>query len=180
MTTGPDGAIWFTEGATGKIGRLRLDCPGPGGGGGGGGVVIDTPRFVRGPGVHSDAFPGGAGTTPTSARVRRVAPKGSALSYSLSERAMVSISDRATPAGRRVRRTCRAPTRSNRRNRRCTRHVTVGTLRRRGLQGANRVVFTGRIGRRALSPGSYRATATATDAAGNVSDPSIAAFTIVR
>ncbi len=77
-------------------------------------------------------------------------------------------------------RTCRAPTRSNRRKRRCTRYVTVGTLKRRGLQGVNRVVFTGRIGRRALKPGSYRATATAKDAAGNVSRPSVAAFTIAR
>ena len=58
--------------------------------------------------------------------------------------------------------------------------VTVGTLKRRGLQGVNRVVFTGRIGRRALRPGSYRAIATAKDAAGNASAPSAASFTIAR
>ena len=46
------------------------------------------------------------------------------------------------------------------------------------LQGANKVVFTGRIGRRALAPSSYRATVTAKDAAGNVSKPSTASFTI--
>jgi hypothetical protein len=57
--------------------------------------------------------------------------------------------------------------------------VTVGTLKRRARQGANKVAFTGRIGRKALKPSSYRATTTAKDAAGNVSKPSIASFTIV-
>ena len=107
-------------------------------------------------------------------------PRGSSLTYSLSEPAAVTIVIARPRSGRKVGRTCRAPTRSNRRRRRCTRYVTVGTLRRRGLQGVNRVVFTGRIGRKALRPGSYRAIATAKDAAGNASAPSAASFTIAR
>jgi streptogramin lyase len=180
ITAGPDGAMWFTESATGKIGRLQLD-PSLGGGGGGGGVSDRfAPRFVRGAAFSPKRFRVAAGATPTSALVRRVTPKGSALRYSLSEPSTVTIVIAQSRSGRRVGKTCRAPSRSNRRGRRCVRYVKVGTLKRRGLQGANKVKFTGRIGRKALKPGSYRATATAKDAAGNVSKPSVATFTIAR
>lgn len=57
---------------------------------------------------------------------------------------------------------------------------TVGTLRRSGIEGANRVRFTGRVGRRALRAGRYRAVLIATDVAGNRSAPSRARFRIVR
>jgi hypothetical protein len=58
--------------------------------------------------------------------------------------------------------------------------VTVATLTRRGIQGPNLVSFSGRIRHKALRPGAYRASVTAKDAAGNVSDASSAAFVIVR
>jgi streptogramin lyase len=181
ITGGPDAAMWFTESATGKIGRLQLDpsqLAGGGGGGGGGAADHFAPRFLRGAAFKPKRFRVAAGPTPTSALVRRVTPKGSSLRYSLSEPSTVTIVIAQPRSGRRVGRTCRAPTRSNRRRPRCTRYVRVGKLKRRGLQGANTVKFTGRIGRKALKPGSYRATATAKDAAGNVSRPSVASFTI--
>jgi hypothetical protein len=81
--------------------------------------------------------------------------------------------------GRRVRGACRAVTRANRGRPRCTRYVTAGTLRRSGKTAANQVAFSGRIGRRKLSPGTYRATAAAKDPAGNASAPSRTGFTIV-
>jgi hypothetical protein len=56
----------------------------------------------------------------------------------------------------------------------------VGTLRRSGISGPNRIRFTGRIGRRALRPAPHRAVLTATDAAGNRSAPKVARFRIVR
>jgi hypothetical protein len=175
VTTGPDGAIWFTDCIRGRIGRVQLDSSLGGGGGG----VADrfAPRFVRRAAFNPKLFRLAAEATPTSAR-RRVVPKGSVLSYSLSEPASVTIVIALPAAGRKVGKTCKAPTRSNRRRQRCTRYLTVGTLKRRGLQGANRVVFTGRIGRKALRAGAYRVTATAKDAAGNVSKPSTASFTI--
>ena len=55
-----------------------------------------------------------------------------------------------------------------------------GTLKRMGTQGQNSVRFTGRIGRRALRAGRYRAVIRATDAAGNRSAPSLTRFRIVR
>jgi hypothetical protein len=108
------------------------------------------------------------------------APKGSAFKFSLSEPARVSIKIARLRAGRKVGRSCRKPTRSNRKRRRCTRLVSYGSLRRQGLQGANRVAFSGRVGRRKLAPSRYRASATARDAAGNSSKPSSTFFTIVR
>ena len=54
------------------------------------------------------------------------------------------------------------------------------TLKRSSLAGRNRVRFTGRVRRRALRPGLYRATLTATDASGARSTRRTARFRIVR
>ena len=61
---------------------------------------------------------------------------------------------------------------------RCFRYTTVGTLRRSGAKGLNRIRFTGRIGKHALRPGSYRAVISATDAASNRSAPHRARFRV--
>lgn len=119
------------------------------------------------------------GPAPTALFARRRPPRGTEFRYTLSEPAEVRIAiDRLLP-GRRVGRTCRALSRRVRRYRRCTRTVRVGTLLRRGLTGPNRTAFTGRIGRRALPRGNFRATITATDTSGNTSPPRQLAFTIV-
>ncbi|MDX6698475.1 MAG: hypothetical protein QOE65_1872 [Solirubrobacteraceae bacterium] len=189
ITVGPDGNIWFTESTAGKIGRLTLDRAGGGGGGGGGGsggggpggVVVDSvaPRFDRGLAVLPGRFRAGAAATVVRAAARHAAPVGSAFTFSLSEPATVVIAISHGSAGRRVGRTCRPPTRANRGHQRCVRRVADGTLTRRGLQGPNRVAFSGRIGRRKLGPGAHRASAAAKDSAGNASRTSSATFTIV-
>ena len=56
---------------------------------------------------------------------------------------------------------------------------SAGKLVRTGKKGANRLKFSGRIGRRALKRGRYRAVITATDAAGNRSAPRRVKFRIV-
>jgi hypothetical protein len=99
----------------------------------------------------------GAGT-PVAARVAH----GTRLRYTLSENARVTLKIQRALAGRR------------------TRYRTVGTLRRSGIAGLNRTRFTGRIGRRALRPGRYRAVITATDAAANRSAPKSTPFRIAR
>jgi hypothetical protein len=175
ITAGPDGAIWFTEQASGKIGRVTLDPPGAAGGGGG---VSDrvAPRFVSRAAFTPSRFRVAGRRTPLSA----AAPKGSTLRFSLSEPASVAITIARKASGRRVGTSCRAPSRTNRGRRHCTRYKTVGTLKRQGLQGPNAVGFTGRIGRRAFKPRAYHASVKARDAAGNVSSPSTAGFTIVK
>ena len=60
-----------------------------------------------------------------------------------------------------------------------TRYVSAGTLRRHGAKGANIIRFSGRIGKRALRPGTYRAVISATDTAANRSAPHRARLRIV-
>jgi hypothetical protein len=175
LTTGPDGAIWFTELAAAKIGRLVV--PGLSSGGGPGGGEGVAPTFLRGARFSVRRFRVGAANTPVSAR--RV-PKGTTLSYSLSEPSTVKIRIARKAPGRRVHGSCKAPSRKNRGGRHCTRYVTVATLTRHGAQGINFVPFSGRIRHKALKHGGYRASVTAKDAAGNTSKASSAAFTIVR
>jgi hypothetical protein len=63
---------------------------------------------------------------------------------------------------------------------RCTLYKKQGSLKRSGAAGPNRVPFSGRIkGRKALKPGTYRATIVATDAVGK-SAPRTIAFKIVK
>jgi DNA-binding beta-propeller fold protein YncE len=117
----------------------------------------------------------------TFRRLSTSAPRGSSFRFRLSEPATPRILlERALP-GRRVGRRCVRPTARLRRNRRCVRFVRVGTLSFRARPaGANRIAFRGRIGRRALKLGRYRATITATDAARNRSAPRRASFRVVR
>ena len=174
IAAGPDGAIWFTESTAGKIGRLRLDptqASGPGGGGGGGGgggagAVSDrlAPRFLGRPVL-----------TPARFRVSG----GSTLTFSLSEASTVTLTDARRRTGRRVGGVCRARTRANRSRPRCTRYVTVGSLRRDGRAGVNSIRLSGRVNGRALGEGVYRLTLRARDAAGNRSTPQTVAFTVV-
>jgi hypothetical protein len=89
--------------------------------------------------------------------------RGTRLRYSLSEPARVSISVK-----RAIRRDGHV------------RYRTVGSLRRSGATGANTVRFSGRIGKRALRPGGYRAVITATDAAGNRGAPRTIRLRVTR
>jgi hypothetical protein len=57
---------------------------------------------------------------------------------------------------------------------------TAGTLKRASRQGLNRIVFSGRIGRRALRPGRYAARIVAIDASGRRSAPRTLRFTVVK
>jgi hypothetical protein len=57
---------------------------------------------------------------------------------------------------------------------------SAGTLKRATHQGANKIAFTGRIGRRTLKPGRYMATITAADASGKRSAPRTLRFTVVK
>jgi hypothetical protein len=121
------------------------------------------------------------GRTPTAkvAAVRKV-KRGTAFRFTLSAAATVTIRlERALP-GRRSRGKCLKPTARLRRARRCTRYVSAGTLSRRGLKAGRRsVAFSGRVGRRALAAGRYRATLRAKDATGHVSRSRSLTFTVV-
>ena len=141
--------------------------PGPGGGADRAAPVLD--RFK----LTNAIF-----RTAARAAVRR--PRGTRFRYRLSEHATVRIAIERRARGRRVGRRCRPPSRRLNGRRPCVRYVRMGVLRASGKAGRNTLSFRGRIGRRALRPGRYRARATATDPAGNVSAERRATFRVVR
>ncbi|HET7049467.1 MAG TPA: hypothetical protein VFI54_14485 [Solirubrobacteraceae bacterium] len=82
-------------------------------------------------------------------------------------------------AGRRSGKRCVKPTKRVAHNKRCTLIVKAGVLTRHGKPAGNRVAFSGRVGRKALKPGSYVATFVATTG-GKPSAPKVLRFKIVR
>jgi DNA-binding beta-propeller fold protein YncE len=112
----------------------------------------------------------------------RTAPRGTVFRFTLSAAAKLLIVITRPAAGLRHGHSCVPPSLKLRRAhaKRCTRTVTVGTLTRsHEPQGADRVAFSGRIGHRALAPGSYHAVLTAADAGGR-SNAVTLAFTVVH
>lgn len=143
-----------TPGDTTPGGDTTPDVPPP---------ASDTKRpVIAGFSVTTARFRVGSGPTARDARKR--AKRGSAFRFRLSEQATVRIAISHVV-----------------RKRGKTRYVAKGTLIRRSLKsGQNKLSFSGRIGRRALAPGLYRATASATDKAGNKSLSRRATFRVVR
>ena len=108
------------------------------------------PPLITGFRTTRKVFAVGRARTAVAARVR-----GTRFRYTLSEDAKVTV---------------RILRRNGRR---------AGKLVRTGKKGANKVTFSGRIGRRALKRGRYRAVIVATDAAGNRSAPRRVKFRVV-
>jgi hypothetical protein len=131
--------------------------------------------------ISPSRFAVAKGATAISAAHRKKPPRGAAFRYKLSEAGSVTILiERALP-GRKSGRRCVAPSRRLRHAKRCIRYVLVGTLIRRARGGSNSTAFTGRIGKRALGLGSYRATIIeVTPGARKASLPRRVFFTIVR
>ena len=108
-------------------------------------------------------------------------PLGSTVCFTLSTAAKVKVAITRAAPGLRHGRSCVAlsATLVRAHAKRCTRTLTMGTLTRaKEAQGADSFPFSGRIGRRPLAPGSYRAVITASNTAGS-SKPVAVAFTIV-
>lgn len=111
---------------------------------------------------------------------RRRPGVGTTFRFTLDRAAAVRFAFVARRPGRRVGLRCLPPTGRNRTRNRCTRLVPAGTLRVAGHAGLNAVGFEGGLSRhRALRPGRYVVTITATTADGLASAPQTLAFTIV-
>nr|MDQ4041609.1 hypothetical protein [Actinomycetota bacterium] len=102
------------------------------------------------------------------------------LVYRLSAAARVSFRVDRARRGRVVNGHCRRQTARNRRGRPCTVWRRVGSFSQQGRRGNNRRRFSGRVGRRTLSPGSYRFMAQATTRRGNRSIRVARRFRVVR
>jgi hypothetical protein len=107
-----------------------------------------------------------AGPSATTARKAKAKPKptGTKVTFSLNQAASVRFTVTQGRPGRRAKgKRCVAPTRANRKAARCTRTVTLpGSFTRNGKAGSNSFHFTGRIGGRKLTPGSYKLVAVPT------------------
>ena len=111
---------------------------------------------------HAEGFDGPTGASAparaTAVSARKV-PLGTSFHFTLSAVAKLQITiSRSTP-GLCKGRACRAPSAKLARAhaKRCTRSLPVGTLTRASeVRGADSISFSGRIGRRALSPGPTR------------------------
>jgi hypothetical protein len=112
----------------------------------------------------------------------RKTPLGTSFHFTLSAVAKVQITIARTASGLRKGRRCVAPSTKLERTHatHCTRTLTVGALTRTGeTKGADSISFSGRIGHRALSPGAYTATLSASNAAG-LSKPVVLRFVVIR
>jgi hypothetical protein len=110
------------------------------------------------------------------------APIGTSFRFTLSAAAKVQITITRSASGLRRGHNCVAPTKSLRRAhaKRCTRTLKMGTLTRASEpKGADHIAFSGRIGARALSPRSYKAILSASNAGGR-STPVTLSFIIVH
>ncbi len=110
---------------------------------------------------------------------KKPTPAGTTVTFTLSEKAAVTIVVEQKHSGRKRKSTCVTGKSAPRRGARCTKYTTTLTLKRTGKAGANSVSFTGRVGSKKLAAGSYRFAITATDAAKNTSSTHRISFTVV-
>ena len=135
-----------------------------------------TPPAVSAFAASPSTFAVGAKSTPLVAKVRR----GTTFKFALSEPGAVAITIARQIPGRLSGKRCVPATRKLRKKKACKAYKSIpGTLKRAGVAGANKVAFTGKLGRRALGVARYRATIVVTDAAGNRSKAATTPFRIV-
>jgi hypothetical protein len=129
--------------------------------------------------VSPARFAIGPGSTPVTLARKRAA-RGTTFRYRLSAAGTVKIAIARAVPGRRSGKRCVKPTKRLAKKRRCTRFRTAGTLTRTATAGANATKFTGRIGRKPLKPGRYRAAIVETQAgAAGPSEQRTVNFTVV-
>ncbi|MEX2108632.1 MAG: choice-of-anchor Q domain-containing protein [Solirubrobacterales bacterium] len=113
-------------------------------------------------------------------------PKGTTLSYTLSEDARVLVTIQRLPAaakkgGKKGAKASKVKGKSKGKGKaKGQAPKTVGSFAIASVKGANSHRFSGRIGKKGLTPGKYRALLVATDAAGNRSTKAQVGFKIVR
>jgi hypothetical protein len=112
-------------------------------------------------------------------RTRPHAARGTSIHFGLSVSARVTFAVVRQQSGRRSGKRCVPAHGKVPRRQRCTRLVNAGRFARTAKRGANRTAFSGRLGRKALTPGSYRLTATPIDAQRHAGRRRSARFTII-
>jgi PKD domain len=150
-------------------------------------VVADrTAPVISNASLAHRSFAVGSGTTAVSARKRaarhRRPARGTAIRFTLSEPATVTLTITHAVQGKRSGKRCVAThSRHIAKHKRCMLTKSAGTLVRHSVAaGADRVAFSGRIGHRKLKPGAYELRIDATDPAGNQAKPQTLGFKVVK
>jgi hypothetical protein len=92
---------------------------------------------------------------------------GTKVTYTITAAAAVTFTVERSQKGRKKGKKCVAPTKKNKKARKCTRFVKVkGSFTHNGVAGKNTFKFSGRMRGKKLKPGSYRLNAVATGASG--------------
>jgi hypothetical protein len=138
--------------------------------------------IVRGFRVVPPRFLADRRPTPRLVQSGRGAKRGTSFRFRLSDAATVRIVIQRRLPGRRAGKRCRKPRPGLRGRPRCARFVRRGALTRRNLKaGPRRIRFSGRIGKRRLRPGRYRAMITGTlPGRSERSKPRRAGFRVLR
>jgi Tol biopolymer transport system component len=105
---------------------------------------------------------------------------GTSIRFRLSLSARVTFEVVRLQPGRRSGKRCVPAHGKVPRRKRCTRFVDAGKFAHNAVRGANRIAFSGRIGRTVLAPGPYRLTAIPIDAQHHVGRQRSAKFTIIH
>ena len=178
LTKGPDNTLWVGLETARKVARVTGVAPG-----------TTLPPGITTGGDTTAPVLSSVGVSPKTWRLgtalpsfaRRKPAVGTTISFRVNEQSTATLTFSRLLPGRRVGRRCLAATRARRKRRRCTLAVTVRpSLSYTATTGLHRLRFQGRLTRtRKLSPGRYRVTITARDAAGNASRGKTATFTVL-
>jgi hypothetical protein len=117
-----------------------------------------------------------------SALALKAAARGAIVSYGAFAVATTTFTVQRALAGRRRGHSCVKPASAGRRAKRCTRYLRLGSFQQADdiSLGVVRFRFTGRVGGRALKPGSYRMQAIPKSSAGLTGPAAFAPFSVRR
>ena len=139
------------------------------------------PPAIRLATVRPGAFRAAARGRFLAAADSPAASGGAVLRFRLSEPASVTFTVQRPAPGRRFRDTCLPARRRPSGSLGCTRWIALSNpVTRRLAGGHNRLLLSGRLGGRRLTPGSYRLMTTLVDRAENLATPAPIGFRIVR
>jgi virginiamycin B lyase len=180
LTKGPGNTLWVGLETKQKVARITgVSAPPAGGGGGGGGTGDTTPPVLSSVSQSHTTWHLGSALASFSRKASPIV--GTTISFRVDEQSTTTFTFAQLLPGRRVGRSCLAPTRARRNRRKCTRLITVRPSLSYATSAAkHRLKFQGRLSRRkTLKPGRYQVTITATDAARNQSRPKTLTFTVL-
>lgn len=106
---------------------------------------------------------------------------GTTFSFDATEAGTLAVTFAKSTKGKKSGKKCVKPSKKLAKKKNCTRWVPVkGSLSLAVAAGANKLVFSGKVGKRALAPGKYRVSFVLSDAAGNAAPAVTKTITVAK